>query len=49
MRGQLHALTALPQGEGGPGTHYIQVWVGPRDNLNVAMKEKIPALPGIEP
>jgi len=32
--------------EGAPDTHLIGGWVGPRDDLDVVAKRKVPALTG---
>jgi hypothetical protein len=40
---QLHALAALPPGEGAPGIHWIGGWVGPRVILDTVSKRKIPS------
>jgi len=34
---QLHALAALPPGEGAPGIHWIGGWVGPRASLEAVV------------
>jgi hypothetical protein len=45
---QLHASAASPPGERDPGTHWIGVWVGPRDDTEAVEKKKIFRLPGNE-
>jgi hypothetical protein len=48
VSGRLHTPTALPQGEGTPGTYWIAAWVGPIAGLNGVEKNLL--LPeGIEP
>jgi hypothetical protein len=38
--GELHSRVALPPGEKAPGTHWIEVWVGPRFGLGAVEKRK---------
>jgi hypothetical protein len=41
VSGQLHAITALPQGKQTLDTHWIGGWVGHRGGLNVMEKKQI--------
>jgi hypothetical protein len=48
VNGQLHALAALPPGEGAPGTQWIGGWMDLTVGLNFMEKRKLLTLPGLE-
>jgi hypothetical protein len=42
MSDKIHATAVLLPGVRAPGTHWIRGWVGPRADLDVVAKRKIP-------